>query len=268
MRRRIAVTALVLCAALAGCGGGGTTTASGSSAPAAAGAGSRSASPSGAITVFAAASLQESFTDIGKAFEAAHPGTKVTFSFGPSSGLAAQITQGAPADVFASASGATMERVVSAGAASGPKPFARNMLAIAVPPKNPARITRLADLARPGVKVALCQPQVPCGVVAAEVLRKSGVAVRPVTLETDVKATLTKVQLGEVDAGLVYVTDVRAAGERVAGVEIPADVNASTTYPIAALTGSGNAATARAFVDTVLSGPGQAVLALAGFTRP
>ncbi len=267
MRRRPAVLALALSAALGGCGaaGGGPGDATGSTAGPG---GSSTAGPTGAITVFAAASLQESFTRIGRDFEAANPGASVTFNFGPSSGLATQIVQGAPADVFASAAGGPMEQVVSAGAAADPKPFVANVLAIAVPPANPAGITRLADLARPGVKVAVCQPQVPCGTVAAKVLGNAGLTVRPVTLETDVKATLTKVQLGEVDAGLVYVTDVRAAGDRVRGIAIPADVNASTTYPVAALTRSAQAPTARAFVAYVLSQAGRDVLARAGFAEP
>ncbi len=223
---------------------------------------------SGSITVLAAASLKESFTAIGAAFEAANPGTKVTFSFGPSSGLAQQIIQGAPADVFASASQKNMQQVVDAKAAADPLPFAKNVLAIAVPPDNPARITALADLARPGVKVALCQSQVPCGDLAQKVLAAAGVTVQPATLESDVKATLTKVQLGEVDAGLVYVTDVRAAGAKVTGIAVPAAADSATTYPIAALTGSVNPTVAKAFVQYVLSDPARAALLGAGFRAP
>jgi molybdate transport system substrate-binding protein len=223
---------------------------------------------SGQITVFAAASLTESFTTLGKQFEAAHPGTTVTFSFGPSSGLAEQIDQGAPADVFASASTTTMDQVVRAGKAARPTAFAGNVMEIAVPADNPAHVTRLADLASPAVKVALCQPQVPCGSVAAEVIKNAGVAVAPVTLETDVKSVLAKVSLGEVDAGLVYVTDVRAAGHKVMGIAVPAEVNASTQYPIAALTDAPHPDAAAAFVDYVLSDAGRSVLTAAGFTAP
>ena len=261
-RARAAVVAVVAAAALlAGCGGSTGTPSSGSSA-------SPSSSVNGSITVFAAASLKESFTKLGAQFEAAHPGTRVVFSFAASSALAQQIQQGAPADVFASASTKNMEQVVTSGAASGPTNFVKNEMEIAVPPDNPAHIATVADLAKKGVKVALCQAAVPCGSTAHKVFTNAKVTVTPVTQEADVKATLSKVTLGEVDAGVVYVTDVRAAGATVKGIEIPADVNASTTYPIAALTESTNTATAQAFVAYVLSGEGQAVLTAAGFAAP
>jgi molybdate transport system substrate-binding protein len=218
--------------------------------------------------VFAAASLKESFTTLGQQFEAAHPGTKVVFNFGPSSGLATQITAGAPADVFASASTKNMDQVVKAGAAASPTDFASNVMQIAVPPKNPANVTALSDLAKPAVKVALCQKAVPCGVTAVKVFTKAKLTVTPVTQEVDVKAVLTKVTLGEVDAGVVYVTDARAAGAKVKGIVIPADVNASTKYPIAILTKAPNKATAQAFTDDVLSPGGSAILTAAGFARP
>jgi molybdate transport system substrate-binding protein len=222
----------------------------------------------GRVTVLAAASLTEAFTGLATQFEAAHPGTRVVLSFGPSSGLAQQVLQGAPADVFASASVTNMQQVVDAGDATSPHPFARNVLEIAVPPANPGRVTSVADLAKPTVKVALCQPQVPCGVVAATVFANAGVTVTPVTQEPDVKAVLSKVSLGEVDAGLVYATDVRAAGAAVRGITIPARLNASTTYPVATLDGAPNPAAARAFVDLVLSDSGRAALAAAGFEAP
>jgi molybdate transport system substrate-binding protein len=261
MTRRLAaaVSAGLLVAAVAGCGS--SSGGSGSSSSAAAG-------PTGTITVLAAASLTEAFTTLGHQFEAAHPGTKVVFSFGPSSGLAAQVTQGAPADVFASASQKNMDQVTSAGAASAPTVFVKNTMEIAVPPANPARITGLASLANKSVKVALCQAQVPCGTVAKTVFDNAKVKVTPVTEEADVKSVLSKVTLGEVDAGVVYVTDVRAAGAKVKGIEIPADVNASTSYPIAALTKAPNAAGAKAFVDFVLSAAGAAVLTQDGFLAP
>ena len=220
------------------------------------------------IRVFAASSLTEAFTELGHRFEAAHPGTKVQLNFGPSSGLAQQIGNGAPADVFASASGTTMDSVVKSGHAETPKDFARNSMEIAVPPDNPGRVNGLSSLADRNVKVALCQPQVPCGQVAAQVFAHAGITVRPVTEEVDVKSVLTKVSLGEVDAGVVYVSDVMAAGDKVAGVEIPAAQNASTTYPIAGLKHSEHAQTAAAFVDLVLSAEGAGVLSRAGFQKP
>ncbi|HZB49989.1 MAG TPA: molybdate ABC transporter substrate-binding protein [Mycobacteriales bacterium] len=223
---------------------------------------------SGTVTVFAAASLTGSFGTLGEQFEAAHPGVTVRFNFGASSALAESIAQGAPADVFAPASAKNMDSVVRAGDAAEPRTFARNVLAIAVPPDNPAGVRGLADLAEPGLKLALCQEQVPCGTVARQVIDKARLTVRPVTLGADVKAVLTAVQLGEVDAGLVYATDVRAAGDKVEGIEIPAAQNASTSYPIAVLTRAPNAAAARAFVDHVLSADGSTVLARAGFAGP
>jgi len=222
----------------------------------------------GTVNVFAAASLQEAFTRLGTQFEAAHPGARVVFSFGPSSGLAAQITGGAPADVFASASTTNMDQVVSAGGAAGATTFARNTMQIALPAQNRAGVTGVTDLARPGVKVAVCQPAVPCGAGAVAVFAKAGIAVTAVTQESDVKGVLTKVRLGEVDAGVVYVTDVKAAGSKVTGLKIPDAVNASTSYPIAPLTRAVNAAGARAFTDYVLSSAGASVMAEAGFTRP
>jgi len=227
-----------------------------------------SAPVTGTVNVFAAASLREAFTKLGQQFGAAHRGTNVVFNFGPSSGLATQITQGAPADVFASASTRNMDRVVKAGGASSPKNFASNVMEIAVPPKNPADVTQLSDLAKSGVKVALCQVAVPCGATAAEVFTNARLTVTPVTEEVDVKAVLTKVTLGEVDAGVVYVTDVRAAGAKVRGIEIPKGVNASTEYPIAVLTRAPNKATAQEFTDYVLTAAGAAILTAAGFAKP
>ena len=220
------------------------------------------------IQVFAAASLTESFTELGKQFESDHPGTKVEFNFGPSSGLVEQIDGGAPADVFASASPSNMDTLVSSGDAKDPQDFATNSMEIAVPPDNPAQIGALGDLVGQGVKVAVCQPQVPCGKVAAEVFANAGLTVKPASEEVDVKSVLTKVQLGEVDAGMVYVTDVQAAGDKVEGVEIPDTQNASTSYPIAALEGSKHQKEAAEFVDLVLSDDGAKVLEEAGFAKP
>ena len=240
---------------LAGCGSG-----SGSDAA--------SAGVSRPVTVFAAASLTESFTTLGKQFEAAHPGVRVKFNFAASSALAESIAQGAPADVFASASTKNMDSVVASGDASGPTTFAKNAMEIAVPPANPGGVDSLSDLTKPGLKVALCQPQVPCGVAAQKVFDNANITVEPVTLGADVKAVLTAVRLGEVDAGVVYETDVQAAGEKVNGIQIPAEQNASTAYPIAVLTKAPNAAGARAFVDYVLSADGTKVLTGAGFASP
>ena len=263
--RRIPVTiaaAGLAVAAVAGCGSSGGPGSSASSSPAA------SAKLSGPITVFAAASLQGAFTTIGQQFQAAHPGVKVTFSFGPSSGLAQQITSGAPADVFASASPKNMQQVVSAGDAASPATFASNVMEVATPPGNPGHVSSVADLAKKPVKVALCQPQVPCGKVAAEVFSNARISVKPVTLQPDVKSVLSQVELGNVDAGMVYVTDVKAAGTKVRGVTIPANENASTAYPIAAVSKSSHLAVAKAFEAYVLSPAGQRVLAAAGFQQP
>jgi molybdate transport system substrate-binding protein len=271
--RRFALTVVALSAiAAAGCSSSSSTStasspaasASSSSAPAA----SASAVTTGTITVFAAASLMGTFTQIGKQFEAAHPGDTVKFSFGGSSTLATQITGGAPADVFASAAPANMDTVVNAGDASNPQDFAKNTAEVAVPPSNPGKVTSVNDLANSSVKVALCEPKVPCGVVAAEVFKNAGITVKPVTLQPDVKSVLTQVELGSVDAGMVYVTDVKAAGSKVKGVVIPASDNASTLYPIATVSSSTHQAEASAFVAYVLSPAGQQVLAAAGFQMP
>ena len=258
MRRRsfTALTAGLLACALAGCSSSGSAATAPESAL------------TGKITVFAAASLTGTFTTLAQQFEASHPGTTVTLSFAGSPDLAAQITGGAPADVFASASPKNMEVVVTAGDAASSRIFATNTMEIATPPSNPAGVGGVADLAKSSVKVALCQPQVPCGVAARKVFANAGVSVTPVTQETDVKAVLAKVELNEVDAGVVYVTDVKAAGAKVRPVVIPASQNASTSYPIAVLSHSADAALAQTFVAYVLSPAGQSVLAAAGFGAP
>ena len=257
MRRFAVVAAGLLAVAVAGCSSSSTSSPSAGSSPSI-----------GTITVFAAASLMGTFTQLGKQFEAAHKGDTVKFSFGPSSGLSTEITSGAPADVFASASPKNMQEVVSAGDASSPQNFAKNTMEVAVPPNNPANVSSVADLAKKSVKVALCQPQVPCGVVAAEVFKNAGITVKPVTLQPDVKSVLTQVETGNVDAGMVYVTDVMAAGSKVKGVTIPASMNASTLYPIATIKGSKHESIAKEFVDYVLSPAGQQVLTAAGFEKP
>jgi molybdate transport system substrate-binding protein len=261
VRLRLPLLLAVSALALAACGSSSNTSTGSSTS-------STSSSTSGAITVFAASSLKEAFTTIGQQFEAANPGTKVTFNFGASSTLATQITQKAPADVFASASTKTMDTVVSAGAAKDPQTFATNTMEIAIPAKPSMSVTSLASLADPAVKTAVCQKDVPCGAAAQALFTKNNVTVKPVTEEVDVKAVLSKVELGEVDAGIVYVTDVKSAGDKVVGVSIPTDQNVVTKYPIAAISGSANSSTAQAFVAYVLSSTGQQVLAAAGFAAP
>ena len=222
----------------------------------------------GSITVLEAASLTSAFAQLGTDFEAAHPGVHVTFSPGPSSGLAQQILAGAKADVFASASGKNMKEVTDKGAAGAPQTFANNTAEIAVAPASAAKVTSLADLAKPGLKVALCQAQVPCGVLAHAVLTNAKISLTPVTEGLDVKSTLAYVTNGQADAAIVYVTDVLGAGTKVKGVAIPNAQNASTAYPIAVLKASQNAALAQAFEDYVLSPAGQATMAAAGFAKP
>jgi molybdate transport system substrate-binding protein len=263
MPRVIRLITPLLAATVVAAGCGSSASKSGAPAPA-------SASPAvtGTVTVLAAASLTEAFTTLAEQFEAAHPGTHVKLSFGASSALAQQITQGAPADVFASAAPKNMKQVVDANEASSSTNFVKNAMEIAVPPSNPAHVSAVADLAKSGVKVALCQPQVPCGATAQQVFTNAKITVHPVTLEADVKSTLTKVETDEVDAGVVYVTDVRSAGTKVKGVTIALDVNASSEYPIAALTHAPHPAGAQAIVAYVLSPAGQTVLAADGFQKP
>ena len=234
-----------------------------------AGCGAPAATGTGEITVFAAASLTESFTKLGTEFEAAHAGTKVKFNFAGSSALAQQINQGAPADVFASAAPANMKQVTDTGAVTAtPTTFVKNTLQIAVPKGNPGKITGLADFAKADLKIALCAEQVPCGAASKKVFEAAKITAAPDTLEQDVKAVLTKVSLGEVDAALVYRTDVKAAGDKVEGKDFAEAGKAVNDYPIAPLAKAPNAATAKAFVDYVLSEKGKKVLTEAGFAAP
>lgn len=224
---------------------------------------------SGTVTVFAAASLKESFTALGKQFEKAHPGTKVTFSFGGSDSLAASITGGAPADVFASASPKTMKIVTSAGDASGtPATFVRNQLEIATLPGNPDGIASLKDLTESDLKVVLCDKEVPCGAAAQKALDAGELKLTPVSYEQDVKSALTKVELKEADAAVVYKTDVHAAGDKVEGVDFPESANALNDYPIVQLKETKNAEAAKAFIAMVQSSAGQEILTEAGFLKP
>jgi molybdate transport system substrate-binding protein len=218
------------------------------------------------LTVLAAASLTKPFADLGRQFEAAHPGVRVRFSFGGSADLASQIQSGAPADVFASADTATMAQL--GPTARGPRDFATNTLEIAVPPGNPDHVTGLADLARPGVKVVVCAPEVPCGRAALAVASAAGLTLRPVSREQSVTDVLGKVSTGEADAGLVYVTDVKGAGGTVDGIAFPESAGVVNTYPIAALGTSPHPALARQFVDFVLGPAGRGLLTDAGFGTP
>ena len=221
------------------------------------------------VTVFAAASLTEAFRTLGKDFESAHPRTTVDFNFAGSSTLARQITEGAPADVFASADDENMKKVVDAGdVTDAPQPFAGNRLAILVPRGNPKHVQGLADLGRSGMTLSLAAPAVPVGRYAAEAFAKAHVPVPGSSNEADVKAVVTRVAMGEADAGVVYVTDVAAGGEKVEAVVIPEAQNVVARYPIAALKGAPNPEGARAFVAYVLSAPGQRVLTHAGFLAP
>lgn len=248
---------------LAGCGGG-------ASAPEPPPAGRATGDTlSGSLAVLAASSLTDAFSEIGDAFRRARPGVELTFDFGPSSGLATQVLEGAPADVLAAASLAPVTPLVEAGLVeSEPQFFAGNLLEIAVEPGNPLGIRALGDLARDDVILVLAAGEVPAGRYADEALARAGVDVSPSSREADVRAVLSKVELGEADAGIVYHTDVVAAGDAVDGVEIPAEDNVVARYPIAALAGSANPATAAAFVDFVLSAPGQRILRAHGFAAP
>ncbi|WP_406193599.1 molybdate ABC transporter substrate-binding protein [Kitasatospora sp. NBC_01560] len=237
-----------------------------SAASASAGASGTAANVTGTVTVFAAASLKEAFTTIGTQFEAAHPGTKVVFNFAGSDALAASIVNGAPADVFAAASPATMKTVTDKGDAVGtPQTFVRNQLAIATVPGKPQHIATLQDLAEPGLKVVLCAKEVPCGAAAQKALAAGNVQVTPVSYEQDVKDALTEVELQEADASLVYQTDVKSAAGKVDGVNFAEAASAINDYPIATLTHAPNSAGAQAFVAQVESAEGQKVLSDAGF---
>lgn len=223
----------------------------------------------GTVTVFAAASLTDAFDQVAAAFEEANPGITVELNYAGSSSLRDQILAGAPADVFAAADTAAMDAVVDGDAVAGdPAVFATNEMQIAVPAGNAAGVEGLDDLGDEGLLVGLCAPEVPCGQLGREVLAGAGVTPAPDTEEPDVRSLLTKVAGGELDAGLVYATDVRAAGGDVEGIEIPEGRNVVAEYPIAPLAESGDAAAARAFVDFVLAGSGQEALAAHGFGPP
>ncbi|MBF4619248.1 molybdate ABC transporter substrate-binding protein [Clavibacter sp. VKM Ac-2873] len=256
------VAAGALVAALAGC-----SAPAGDDAPAASS--TPGSSLSGSITVFAAASLKGTFTELASAFEEQNPGTTVGLSFAGSSDLVTQITNGAPADVFASADEKNMAKLTDAGLIEGtPADFATNTLEIAVPPGNPAGVTSFADLGKAGVTTVVCAAQVPCGAATATVEKATGVDIRPVSEESSVTDVLGKVTSGEADAGLVYVTDVTAAGDAVTGIAFPESAEAVNTYPIAPVKAAANPDLAAAFAAYVTSAAGRQVLAAAGFGAP
>ncbi|HEX4789276.1 MAG TPA: molybdate ABC transporter substrate-binding protein [Actinospica sp.] len=263
---------LPACAAVLALGAGALAGCSSSASPAPAASGSSSSSAqalSGSITVLAAASLQKSFTALGKTFEQRHPGVTVKFSFNGSDSLAEQITQGAPADVFASANQSTMQTVQRAGDTTGtPTVFAKNTLEIAVPPGDPKSIKTLADLAKPGIKVAECASTVPCGSAAVKALAAAGVKITPVTYETEVTGALTKVELNEVDAALVYHSDIVGAAGKVQGVVFSTASDAVNSYPIDVLKNAADPSVAQAFEAFVLSSSSEQVLLKAGFQAP
>lgn len=226
-------------------------------------------SVTGDVTVFAAASLTDAFTALGAAFETSHPGASVTFNFAASSELVTQILEGAPADVFAAADTTTMSKLTEArDTASDPVIFTTNRAQIVVAAGNPLAITTVADLANPDLVVIGCAPEVPCGRYATTILERAGVSVTFKSLEENVRAVVAKVTLGEADAGIVYVTDVIAAGEAVDGVDIPDDLNVSATYPLVVTRSTENLVAAQAFVDFVLSPRGREILASFGFREP
>ncbi|RMI34080.1 molybdate ABC transporter substrate-binding protein [Nocardia stercoris] len=250
------LSAGLLAGVLAGCSSG--TTDSGTAA-----------APSTTLTVFAAASLTKVFTDLGKQFESTHPGTKVAFSFAGSADLAAQLNQGAPADVFAAADRANMDKVTATGRITAqPQTFATNVLTIVTPPGNPKHVATLADLAQPGLRLVVCAPQVPCGSATKKVTGTAHVTISPVSEESSVTDVLGKVTSGEADAGLVYVTDAAGAGPKVTQVSFPESAGTVNTYPIAPVADSKHADLAQAFEDLVDGPRGRQALSQAGFGAP
>jgi molybdate transport system substrate-binding protein len=248
--RRLGAGLAALVTLASGCGGGGDGTSS-------------------TVTVFAAASLSNAFTELGDAFTSANPETAVTFNFAASSALVAQIGQGAPADVFASADLINMTKLVEADHhAAEPVVFTTNLAQIIVEARNPHGITGVADLANEDLIVISCAPEVPCGRYTQQVLDNAGVTVRFSSFEENPRAVVSKVTLGEADAGIVYVTDVIAAGDAAAGVEIPTDVNVIAEYPITVTREARSPQTAQAFIEFVRSDDGQAILRSYGFGAP
>jgi molybdate transport system substrate-binding protein len=253
-RRLLAVGTILLAGLAAACGPQGST------------AGDETAS--GPAMVLAAASLTESFGALEAEFEKRFPESQIEVSYGSSSALATQIENGAPADVFASADMQNMQRVHAAGLVDQPRPFAANTLQIVVPAGNPKQITGLADLGKPDLVIAMAAPAVPAGRVAAETFGRAGLPIPESSQEPDVKAVLHRVVLGEADAGLVWTTDVLAAGSTVQGIAIPAALGGQTTYPIAQVKAGTGGTAGAAFIDFILSDTGQQILQRHGFKPP
>jgi molybdate transport system substrate-binding protein len=244
---------------LTGCGSDSATSSSSST----------STPAGGTLTVYAAASLKQTFTDIGEQFKTDNPGWKVDFTFAGSSDLVTQLTQGAKGDVFASADTKNMDKAATAGLLAGdPVNFASNTLAIVVAPGNPKQVSSFADLNKPGLTVVVCAPQVPCGSATEKVEQSTKVTLNPVSEESSVTDVLNKVTTGQADAGLVYVTDALGAGDKVAKVDFPEAAAAVNTYPIGVLKTAADAAAAKKFVDLVTGEAGQKILSQAGFAKP
>jgi molybdate transport system substrate-binding protein len=257
---RIAAAAALVIGIVSGCGSSNNASSTSSTSGAAGG---------GKLIVFAAASLKKSFADIGEQFKTDNPGSDVEFSFAGSSDLVTQLTQGAPADVFASADTKNMDKAAQADLLSGsPVNFASNTLTIVTAPGNPKKIASFKDLTQPGLSVVVCAPQVPCGSATATVEKATGVKLNPVSEESQVTDVLGKVTSGQADAGLVYVTDAQGTGDNVTAVAFPESSEAFNTYPIAVLTQSKNQDLAKKFVDLVTGEAGQKVLNAAGFAKP
>lgn len=256
-RRRavLALAAVALIAPLAACGDDQDKPAAGTGKP-----------PKAELTVLAAASLTDVFETAGAAYEKAHPGTQITFSFAGSQELAAQVRQGAPADALVTADTKTMDGLK--GETGTPVVITKNRLVIAVEEGNPRRVDTLEDLADPGLKVVLAAPEVPVGRYSRKILDAQDITVKPVSQEPNVRAVLTKVELGEADAGLVYRTDAATAPDKVDAVEIPDDRNAVASYPAATLKTTDNEAAAKAFVDWLAGPEARKILLDAGFQRP
>jgi molybdate transport system substrate-binding protein len=254
----VGAIAAVLLVVLTGCGSDSAATTS-----------STSAAAGGKLTVYAAASLKKTFTDIGEQFKADHPGWSVDFIFAGSSDLVTQLTQGAKADVFASADTKNMDKAATAGLLAGdPVNFASNTLAIVVPPGNPKQVTSFADLNKPGLTVVVCAPQVPCGSATGKVEQATKVTLNPVSEESSVTDVLNKVTTGQADAGLVYVTDALGAGDKLTKVDFPEAAAAVNTYPIAVLKTAADADAAQQFLDAVTGEAGRKILSQAGFAKP
>lgn len=256
---------VVAVALISGCGSGGD-----SSSPASTPSGGSSAeSATGKIIVFGAASLKNTFTEIGERFKADNPGASIEFNFAGSSDLVTQLTNGAPSDVFASADTKNMDKAAQAGLLAGdPVNFASNTLVIATAPGNPKKIASFADLAKPDLIVVACAPQVPCGSATQKIEQATAVTLKPVSEESSVTDVLNKVTTGQADAGLVYVTDAKGAGDKVTAVPFPEAADAVNTYPIAVLKEADNPDLATKFVDLVTAQAGQEILSQAGFAQP